>query len=88
MLANPDRFPRTARLYRLLFAGEAGFEVLTRVGRGPRIFGLRWPVQRADESFLNYEFPQVVILRREMGYAAAQVRFCVIRIDHNINRLL
>ncbi len=64
VLANPDRFERTARLYRLLLSGEAGFEVLTRVGRGPRIFGLRWPVQRADESFLNYEFPQVVILRR------------------------
>lgn len=64
VLANPDRFDKTARLYRLLLAGEAGFEIQTRVGRGPRLFGLRWPIQRADESFLNYEFPQVVILRR------------------------
>jgi YYY domain-containing protein len=64
VLANPNRFPRTGRLYRLLLTGEAGFEVLTRVSRGPRIFGLRWPVQLADESFVNYEFPQVVILRR------------------------
>ncbi len=64
VFANPERFPRTARLYRLLLAGEAGFEPLARVSRGPRIFGLRWPVQRADESFVNYDFPQVVILRR------------------------
>ena len=64
VLANSDRFEETARLYRLLLSGEAGFEVMTRVRRGPRIFGLRWPVQRADESFINYEFPQVVILRR------------------------
>jgi YYY domain-containing protein len=64
VLANPDRFPQTARLYRLLLSGEAGFEILTKVRRGPRIFGLRWPVQRADESYLNYEFPQVLILRR------------------------
>jgi YYY domain-containing protein len=64
VLTNPDRFEETARLYRLLLSGEAGFEVMTRVRRCPRIFGLRWPVQRADESFLNYEFPQVVILRR------------------------
>jgi YYY domain-containing protein len=64
VLANPVRFPQTARLYRLLLSGEAGFEVLTRVRRGPRIFGLRWPVQLADESYLNYEFPQVLILRR------------------------
>jgi YYY domain-containing protein len=64
VLANPERFPQTARLYRLLFSGNAGFELLTRARRGPRIFGLRWPVQRADESFLNYEFPQVLIFRR------------------------
>jgi uncharacterized membrane protein len=64
VLASPERFPQTARLYRLLFSGEAGYEILTRVRRGPRVFGLRWPVQRADESFLNYEFPQVLILRR------------------------
>jgi len=64
VLVNPERFPRTGRLYRLLLAGEAGFEPLARVSRGPRIFGLRWPIQRADESFVNYDFPQVVILRR------------------------
>ncbi|MCG6947857.1 MAG: DUF2298 domain-containing protein [Acidobacteria bacterium] len=64
VLANQDRFEKTARLYKLLLSGNAGFEVLTRVNRGPRIFGVRLPVQRADESFLNYEFPQVVILRR------------------------
>ncbi len=64
ILKNPQRFPLTGRLYRLLLTGEAGFEPLTRVSRGPRILGLRWPVQRADESFVNYDFPQVIILRK------------------------
>jgi len=64
VLASPERFPQTARLYRLLLSGEAGYEILTRVRRGPRLFGIRLPVQRADESFLNYEFPQVLILGR------------------------
>lgn len=64
VLANPHRFERTDRLYRLLLAGELGFEPMTRAVRGPRLFGLRWPVQCADESFVNYEFPQVLILRR------------------------
>jgi YYY domain-containing protein len=64
VLANPERFPQTARLYRLLFAGEAGFEPVTRVSRGPRFFGLEWPEQHADESYVNYDFPQVVILRK------------------------
>jgi len=70
ILANPKRFPRTGRLYRLLLTGEAGFEVVARVTRGPRILGLHWPVQRADESFVNYEFPQVVILRRTADMSA------------------
>ncbi|RLE23623.1 MAG: hypothetical protein DRJ65_11450, partial [Acidobacteria bacterium] len=64
VLANPGRYPRTSRLYRLLLAGEAGFEVAATASRAPRLAGLRAPVQRADESFVNYEFPRVVVLRR------------------------
>ena len=64
VLTNPERFPQTGRLYRLLLAGEAGFEPVARIDRGPRILGLEWPVQSADESFLNYDFPRVVVLRR------------------------
>ena len=67
VLANPDRFPRTARLYELLLSGRAGFLPLTTASRGPRLFGLRFPVQMADESFVNYDFPRVVILRRVAG---------------------
>jgi hypothetical protein len=64
VFANRDRFPRTARLYELLLSGRAGFVPLSVADRAPRLFGLRFPVQRADESFVNYEFPRVVILRR------------------------
>lgn len=64
VLANPLRYPRTGRLYRLLLAGEAGFRPVTTVARAPRLLGLELPVQRADESFVNYDFPRVVILRR------------------------
>ncbi len=64
VLANPERFPLTGRLYRLLLAGEAGFTPVARVDRGPRILGLFAPVQNADESFVNYDFPRVLIFRR------------------------
>ncbi len=64
VLANPERFPLTGRLYRLLLAGEAGFTPVARVNRGPRLFGLFSPVQTADESFVNYDFPRVLIFRR------------------------
>ncbi len=64
VLVNRDRFPRTGRLYKLLLTGEAGFEPVSRAERRPCLFGLTRPVQLADESFLNYDFPRVVILRR------------------------
>ena len=64
VLVNRDRFPRTGRLYKLLLNGEAGFEPVARIDRSPRLFGLIRPVQLADESFLNYDFPRVVVLRR------------------------
>ena len=64
VLVNRERFPRTGRLYRLLLSGEAGFEPLARIERAPRLFGLERAVQLADESFLNYDFPRVVVLRR------------------------
>ncbi len=64
VLVNRERFPRTGRLYRLLLSGEAGFEPLAKIERAPRLFGLERAVQEADESFLNYDFPRVVVLRR------------------------
>lgn len=64
VLVNPERYERTGRLYRLLLAGEAGFEVAATVSRSPRLAGLRVPVQRADESFVNYEFPRVIVMRK------------------------
>lgn len=61
---NTDRFPLTANLYRLLLAGDLGFVPVTRVERQPGFLGLRMPVQTADESWVNYECPRVVVLRR------------------------
>jgi YYY domain-containing protein len=73
LFANPDRFPLSARLYKLLLAGEAGFLPLTRFERAPRLFGLELPVQFADESFVNYEFPRVVVFRRTGPLAAEEL---------------
>jgi YYY domain-containing protein len=62
--ANHDRFPLSVRLYRALLSGEAGFMPVTQARRGPRFLGLEMPIDRADESFVNYEFPTVIVLRR------------------------
>jgi YYY domain-containing protein len=78
VFANRERFPRTARLYSLLLSGQLGFEALGRADRGPRIFGLEMPVQEADESFVNYDFPRVVILRK---VAPVDIEDIVSRVD-------
>lgn len=64
VLANPELYPLTGNFYRLLLSGQAGYEIVSQASRSPRIWGLEAPVQRADESFLNYEFPRVLVLRR------------------------
>lgn len=64
VLSNPDLYPLTGKLYRLLLSGRAGYDVLTQASRQPRILGWKGPVQGADESFLNYEFPRVLVLKR------------------------
>jgi len=67
VLVNADLFPLTARLYSLLLSGELGFEpvaVAERAPGMPHVPALRLPVQRADESFVNYDFPRVVVLER------------------------
>jgi 4-amino-4-deoxy-L-arabinose transferase-like glycosyltransferase len=83
-----ERYPSTARYYRLLFEGDLGFEPAVCFGRYPRLgplaladdptegldFSLPSPCQselpirlclgRLDESFVVYDHPLVVILRR------------------------
>jgi len=64
VLANPDLYPLSGNFYRELLDGRAGFEIVSLAERAPRFFGFEAPVQRADESFLNYEFPRVLVLRK------------------------
>ncbi len=85
----PERYPRAARYYQLLFEDGMGFEPAACFGRYPHLgplalvddpttgldFSLPALCQpetpfllhlgRLDESFVIYDHPQVVILRRE-----------------------
>jgi len=64
VLANPELYRLSGNFYRELLEGRAGYEIISRAERAPRFFGLEAPVQSADESFLNYEFPRVLVLRK------------------------
>jgi hypothetical protein len=86
----PERYPLTARYYRLLFEGKLDFESVACFGRHPRLgplaladdpaagLGFSLPaicqpeaplvlrLGRLDESFVVYDHPQVVILKRAL----------------------
>jgi YYY domain-containing protein len=59
-----DRYPITNRYYDLLFAGELGFELAETFTSYPRLDGLAFNDDRADESFTVYDHPKVLIFRK------------------------
>jgi len=73
ILTNPGLYPKSGRFYRLLFSGALGWDVISRAERSPRLWGLRAPVQIADESFVNYEFPRVVVLKRRKRLSVGEM---------------
>jgi uncharacterized membrane protein len=59
-----DRYPITNRYYDLLFAGELGFELAKTFTSYPRLDGLAFNDDHADESFTVYDHPKVLIFRK------------------------
>jgi len=60
----PWRYPVQNRYYRLLENGELGFTLVARFERTPGIGSLRFNDHSADESFINYDHPQVLIYQK------------------------
>ncbi len=61
---QPWRYPVQNEFYRLLRRGALGFAPAADFRRDPRLLGLRFNDQQADESLLNYDHPHVVIYRK------------------------
>jgi 4-amino-4-deoxy-L-arabinose transferase-like glycosyltransferase len=74
VLRWPQRWPRTARLYERLLAGELGYAPVARFASPPRFLFLAWDDSRADESFINYDHPTVLILENRERLTAAEIR--------------
>ncbi|MDP9363802.1 MAG: DUF2298 domain-containing protein, partial [Chloroflexota bacterium] len=65
MPRSPWRYPVQARYFQLLREGRLGFGLATEFARPPSIGGLRFVDHDADESFVNYDHPRVLIYRKE-----------------------
>lgn len=75
----PDRFPRTNRFFRSLFAGDLGFRLEKEVASRPGLFGFTVPDELADESFSVYDHPKAVLFRNEGHLAAADMEDRILR---------
>ncbi len=70
----PMRYPVTSRYYRLLFAGELGFEKVAEFHSYPRLFGLEFDDTWAEEQFTVYDHPKVLIYRKGESWDAERAR--------------
>ena len=68
----PERYPMTTRYYDLMFSGELGFEVAYDVTTPPRLFGIEFPDQAADESWSLYDHPRVTVFRKVRDLSDAE----------------
>ncbi|MBN1137730.1 MAG: glycosyltransferase family 39 protein [Anaerolineae bacterium] len=84
----PDRYPITARYYKLLFAGDLGFELTGEFTRGPawlnllvqpqpqaalHVSGAAFGLFVPDESFVVYDHPRALILRNTGRLTAGEL---------------
>jgi YYY domain-containing protein len=61
----PWRYPVQVEYYKLLTTGELGFRLAAQFERSPGIGPLRVEDQWADESFLNYDHPEVLVYKKD-----------------------
>ena len=64
-----------------LFSGELGFERVSEFTSYPRIFGIEFPDQTAEEAFSVYDHPRVQIFKKTKNYSPKKTA----RILGNVN---
>ncbi len=57
------RYPMTSQYYRMLFAGDLGYELAAEFSVYPKLDGLTIRDDNADESFTVYDHPRVLVFQ-------------------------
>ncbi len=61
---SPWRYPVQIEYYRLLQEGKLGFQLVGEFRTDPEFLGITVDDQGADESFINYDHPRVLIYKK------------------------
>ena len=70
----PMRYPMTTRYYQLLLVGKLGFEKAVEFHSYPRLFGIEFNDDSAEEQFTVYDHPKVLIYHKTEAYDRTNVR--------------
>ena len=70
----PEKYPTTSRYYRLLFAGELGYQKIAEFTSYPSIFGLEINDDSSEETFQVYDHPKIIIFKNQNRYTKQQIK--------------
>ena len=70
----PRRFPFTIEYYRMLFAGELGFELVYTGTSYPNFLGIEFNTDNAEEPFTVYDHPKVYIFKKKSSFSIDTLR--------------
>ena len=68
----PARYPMTNRYYDLMFDEHLGFVSVADFASPPRLLGLTFPDQNADESWSLYDHPRVSIFAKQQELSESE----------------
>lgn len=68
----PERYPMTIRYYELMFSEQLGFVNVADFTSPPRLLGVSFPDQGADESWTLYDHPRVSIFAKQRELSGAE----------------
>jgi len=66
----PKRYPINAAYYELMFEEKLGFRLAAEFKNYPKLFGVEFPDDKADESFTLYDHPHVYLFQRQVPMPA------------------